>query len=173
VVVSVSNINGDIDPGARVAPSGWLRVPSMRRFTASPASFRNALRAMVVATVIVTVGGAVAVWLLDRSDFPTFGDALWWSLQTVTTVGYGDTVPQNTAGRVVAAIVLLYSVAFLSILVATITSSFVENARRARRGSEPDIITVLERLGDQDARLAAIEQELRRIVPTAIDEESR
>ena len=37
------------------------------------------------------------MWLIDRDDFPTIGSGLWWSIQTITTVGYGDNVPTSTA----------------------------------------------------------------------------
>jgi Ion channel len=55
---------------------------------------------------------------------------LWWALQTVTTVGYGDVTPENAIGRVLGAIIMLESIAFVAIITAAITSSFVEWARR-------------------------------------------
>ena len=47
---------------------------------------------------IVLVGGVI-VWVFDRRDFPDLGGALWYTLQTVTTVGYGDKVPTSGLGR--------------------------------------------------------------------------
>src|SRR6478752_4649019 len=44
------------------------------------------------------------ITLLDRQEFPSLGTGLWWALQTVTTVGYGDVTPATTAGRLVGAI---------------------------------------------------------------------
>ena len=41
--------------------------------------------------------GALVMWLVDDENFPNYGVALWWSAQTVTTVGYGDVVPTNVA----------------------------------------------------------------------------
>ena len=60
------------------------------------------------------------------------GRALWWSVQTVTTVGYGDVTPRFASGRIVAAAVMLWGVAFLAILTAAITSTFVARAARER-----------------------------------------
>ena len=56
-----------------------------------------------VYTVTVVLIGALLMWLVNEDNFPNYGGALWWSAQTVTTVGYGDVVPTNIAGRVVAA----------------------------------------------------------------------
>jgi voltage-gated potassium channel len=46
-------------------------------------------------TVLVTVGAALFVEVFSPKSFDSFGDALWWAAQTVTTVGYGDVVPQR------------------------------------------------------------------------------
>ena len=130
----------------------------MDAFFRGPVSARNAIRVIVVATAVMTVVGAVLVRVLDRADFPTMGDALWWSLQTVTTVGYGDITPKTPVGRAVGAVVVLYSVGFLAILTASITTSFMERARR-QRGDEHgrDLAAVLERLDDIAARLDRLE----------------
>jgi voltage-gated potassium channel Kch len=61
---------------------------------------------------------------------------MWWSLQTVTTVGYGDVTPKHPSGRLVAAVVMLEGIAFLAILTAAITSSFVARAERERAIAE-------------------------------------
>jgi voltage-gated potassium channel len=55
---------------------------------------------------------------------------MWWSIQTVTTVGYGDVTPKHPSGRLVGVIVMLEGIAFLAIVTAVITSSFVARAER-------------------------------------------
>ena len=97
-----------------------------------PASTRNAIVLIVVANLtIVVIGGAIA-WLIDRREFEHLSDAFWYTLQTITTVGYGDVTPRDPSGRLVGAAVMLLGIASLSILTATITSSFIE-ARQADR----------------------------------------
>ena len=128
-------------------------------FQHGPTSVRLALRVIVAAAVMTTFAGALAVWLFDREDYPSFGDAMWWSLQTVTTVGYGDNPPTTGVGRMIGSLVLLYAVGFMAILTAAITSSFVERARRERRPDEPDLGTVLERLDQIAERLDRLEQQ--------------
>jgi voltage-gated potassium channel len=128
----------------------------LKRFLDEPVSIRSAMAVLVWGIALSVVVGGVAVWLFDHEDFPNLGTALWWSLQTVTTVGYGDAVPTTVVGRVVGAVIMLESIAFVSILTAVITSSFVERSRRAHRADH-----VEERLEEIAARLAAIEAALR------------
>lgn len=142
----------------------------MDRFADDPASVRNAVLVMIVITVAIVFVGGVIVWLFDRQDFPDLGSALWYTLQTVTTVGYGDHVPTSELGRVVGASVMIVGVALIAILTASITSVFVEAAqRRQRAGRDPqgsDSVEALnERLGEVLARLAAIEATLREARP--------
>ncbi len=125
-----------------------------------PPSARLAIRLISIATASATVVSGLVVWALDRDDFPTLGDAWWWALQTVTTVGYGDITPTRTIGRIVGGVILVYSVAFLSILSAAITTSFVERARAERRehaGEEPNLEAVMARLDEISGRLRRIE----------------
>ena len=136
-------------------PRPLLRA--LREFRANPGSIRNAISVIVVATTVATLIGATLVMVFDRKNFHSFGDAIWWALQTVTTVGYGDITPTSAVGRVVGSIVLVYSVAFLAVLTATITTNFAENARRERAKGEPSIQTVLDRLDEISSRLDALE----------------
>jgi voltage-gated potassium channel len=84
---------------------------------------------------------------------------LWWAIQTVTTVGYGDVVPTSAAGRLVATLVMLFGIGFLTVITASITSAFMEQARRHIRGSTYD--TVSTQLEPISARLDGIEAALR------------
>jgi voltage-gated potassium channel len=136
------------------------------RFADDPASVKNATYLMIVVTAAVVFVGGLVVWVFDARDFPDLGGALWFTLQTVTTVGYGDKVPTAGVGRVVAAVVMIVAVALIAILTASITSTFVEAAqRRHRTGQEAldrDSAQELhEQLDDVIARLAAIEAALK------------
>ena len=55
---------------------------------------------------------------------------MWWALQTVTTVGYGDVAPADLTGRIVGGVVMLEGTAFIAIVTAVITSTFVARATR-------------------------------------------
>ena len=111
---------------------------SLERFRDNPASTKRAVAAIVNVTVAAVVLGAVAVRLFDSEDYPTFGRALWFTLQTVTTVGYGDATPTTAVGRVVAAVVMLTGIGIITVITAAVTSVFVEAARveETRRRAE-------------------------------------
>jgi voltage-gated potassium channel len=128
----------------------WVRN-SLRG--ASLTAYRAA-RLIAFATLVLTVAGGVAVWLVDRDDFPTLGDGLWWSVQTVTTVGYGDVVANHTAGRLIGAVLMLNGIALLTVVTATVTALLIEQARQRRPNSEPMLLAKLEQI---ESRLEGIE----------------
>jgi voltage-gated potassium channel len=132
-------------------------------------------RAVVTGRVIPFLAGmtislaflaALAATLVDRKDFPTFGDALWWAVVTLGTVGYGDVVPTTPAGRILGGAVIVLGVTFLSFLLAVVTSYFVtaqqerasKRERERRQAAEQESMTRLreisERLDRIEARLA-------------------
>lgn len=137
---------------------------SLVRFAAEPISVRNAMRVIVVAFVSTVAVSGTLMWLLDRHEFPDVGVGLWWALQTVTTVGYGDIAPRETLGRLVGGALMLTSIAFVSIVTAAITSSFVERTRQERHvgdpAAEPTPAAVAATLGQIAERLERIEQAL-------------
>jgi voltage-gated potassium channel len=102
-------------------------------FAGGPASLRKAASIIVMATGFVVIAAGVLMRLLDPDEYPNIWRALWWAMQTVTTVGYGDVTPSNTSGRIIAVAVMLWGVAFVAILVASSTSVFVARASRERR----------------------------------------
>ena len=91
---------------------------------------RRAAGIIAVFTVVVTVAGGVLERLLDHQEYPTIGRGLWFALQTVTTVGYGDVTPSESGGRFIAAVVMLSGIGFLAVITAAVTASLVESSRR-------------------------------------------
>jgi len=110
-----------------------------------PSTARRAGQLIAIATVIVAVVGGLMMRLLDADEFPTIGSGLWFALQTVTTVGYGDHVPADTEGKVIAGLVMVTGIGFLSVVTASISAIFVESARKKRRDDE-GVVERLERI---------------------------
>jgi voltage-gated potassium channel Kch len=103
----------------------------LERFLEEPTSVRNAVGVIVTTTTLVVVGAGLLIWLIDREEFSNMAVGMWWATQTVTTVGYGDVTPANVAGRIVGVVVMLWGTAFIAIVTAVITSTFVTRATRA------------------------------------------
>lgn len=121
-----------------------------------------AIQVVTIAVIIVFVG---AVGMLDvertapGSNIHTFGDALWWALSTVTTVGYGDKFPVTGQGRLIAAAVMLTGIAVLGVVTAAVAGWFVENLRTIESEEAAGVVRT-ERLED---RLSEVLQRLARV----------
>jgi voltage-gated potassium channel len=109
---------------------------------------------MLVIAVLAFAAGVV-MWVVDRDDFPTLGLALWWAVMTVTTVGYGDVVPTDAAGRFVAAGLMIAGYASLSLLTGVIASLLVARRAASLEAAEEQALEKIDR------RLAEVERLLR------------
>ena len=120
---------------------------------------------ILIATTITVFASGLLMWIFDRENFPTIGIALWWAIQTVTTVGYGDVTPTTTVGRAIGSFVLIESIAFLTIVTAVITSSFVEQARRQRQeeSGAPSSSDLAAMLADLTAKVEHLEESIREL----------
>jgi voltage-gated potassium channel len=120
---------------------------------------RGGAMVIATATTIATVGCGVLMTIIDK-DFTTVGEGLWWAVQTVTTVGYGDQVPSGAAGKLVAALVMLFGLAFLAVVTAAITSSFVGRATeewaKQGEGETPDTESSLREVHERLDRIEAL-----------------
>jgi len=123
----------------------------------------HAFRLLAVITLVLGIGTGLLAHLVDKKDFHTYGDGVWWAIVTLATVGYGDIVPTTPWGRVLGVVVIVTGVTFISFLTATVTSLFM--ARELdQRGLEDDdrgqeVQLVLARI---ERRLDAIEASLAR-----------
>jgi len=128
--------------------------------------FKRAWRAIAVATVTIAVAGGLLVRVTDPGTITSIGTGLWWSLQTVTTVGYGDVVPSSGTGRVIGAIVMISGIAFLTVITAAVTAALIEAARR-RQPPATDREQLPDLMREMTARLSAIETRLDELRPPA------
>jgi voltage-gated potassium channel len=120
---------------------------------------RGAAIVIATATIAITLGSAALMTVIDREDYPSLGSGLWWAVQTTTTVGYGDHVPTSAAGRLLAVLVMLFGIGFLTVITAAITSTFV--ARNAQLANElPAGSPTAEQVRALDGRLERIEAAL-------------
>jgi voltage-gated potassium channel len=120
----------------------------------------------------LAVVGAILMRIVDDHDFPTLGLAAWWSLQTITTVGYGDVVPTTDVGRIVGSVELVLGISFITFLTAGVTSTVIQRGEQRGKESESaqrerDLQTIVDALAqtrhaiaDLDKRLDNIESRL-------------
>ena len=94
------------------------------RMLARATTPRGAGVVIASATTAITLGAGILMTVIDGDNFPSIRSGLWWAVQTVTTVGYGDNVPTNVSGQLLAALVMLLGIGFLTVITAAITSTF-------------------------------------------------
>jgi len=115
---------------------------------------------LVALMFVIMFAGALAVRFLSPNSFSSFGNALWWSATTVTTIGYGDVVPATSGGRVIAVFVMFASVASISFTTAVVTATFVGYHQRRLGHADERQEELRQALGRIDERLDRIEQKL-------------
>ena len=140
----------------------------MTRFLRKPPTVRGAASVIVTTTALIVVASGLLMRLLDHKEYPNIFIGMWWAIQTVTTVGYGDVTPKSVAGRIVASFVMLEAIAFVAIVTAAITSTFVARATRLQDTTAADKRKQEEawltgRFDQLDKRLDRLESMLRNL----------
>jgi voltage-gated potassium channel Kch len=130
--------------------------PRVERWYERLSLVRAVYTIILVAVLLVLVAGLLAR-IVEPETFHSIGLAYWWAVTTVTTVGYGDVVPESPGGRVVAAMLMLTGLALIPTLTSVIVSTLIGKTRR----SEQERIEQLEK--EQAVVLARIEERLERI----------
>ncbi len=108
--------------------------------------------------IVAVVSFGLAEHIIDPDTFPNVWLGMWWALQTVTTVGYGDVVPQSTDGKLIASFLMLGGLSLLAVITGVVTSAFVTQAQEQRRAAGRD--PVMQRLDEIAHDLASVKAEL-------------
>jgi voltage-gated potassium channel len=125
--------------------------------------------AIYVGATVVLVGFVAALAVLEAernapdASITTFGEAVWWTITTVSTVGYGDRYPVTVEGRMVAATLMVAGIALLGVVTASIATWFVENLRRAQSEVSEEVEEVSEDVEATRSQLAEVLAELRAV----------
>ena len=120
-------------------------------------TLRKALGLILTVATVLAIAAAVLERLIDPA-FETFPQALWFAVTTVSTVGYGDYVPESGAGRVVASVLMLTGLGLIPLITSAVVSILV--AQRSRETREEEIRhlqQILDRLESVEARLAGLD----------------
>lgn len=134
-------------------------------------SLRGRVAVYVVgSTVLVLFCAALAVLDAERRDpkanITGFGDALWWAITTVTTVGYGDRFPVTGQGRLVAGLLMVGGIALLGVVTASLASWLLDRVREVEEESQlatrRDIQALRAQVIELEEELHAVHEEIGR-----------
>jgi len=131
---------------------------------------------VTISAVTLVVCGALAVLDAERghphSNIQTFGQAVWWAVVTVTTVGYGDYFPVTTAGRFVAVGLMIGGVALIGVVTASFAAWFIDRVRDGDEAEQAatrqdihqtrqDLDRIMQRLDTLTSEVSALRDEVR------------
>jgi len=133
---------------------------------------RGHLARFLLTAAVLVLDGAIIVYLYERhaphSNIHTLGESLWFSVVTVTTVGYGDYTPVTVYGRITAVLIMLVGLLTLAVITAQVASNFVtQGPGRTRRSPQPQAAPAEVTMAELDRRLARIEQLLTAAAPSS------
>lgn len=120
---------------------------------------------VVIGLIVITIGSILIVWVeadAPGAEITSGSDAMWWSLVTVSTVGYGDEFPVTVAGRIIGVFMILVGVALFTTLTSYLASNFTDRGAKKQRDQQLELAqknsqqmeALLERIGALEAKIA-------------------
>ena len=135
----------------------WFAQMVQKRAAKSGLRPRVAAGIIAFFWIVAIVGFGLLIHVTDKTAYDSWGDGMWWATQTVTTVGYGDIVPDTTVGRLVASALMIGGLSFFAVITGIITSGFVARAQAARGGPYATLIAELQaEIGGLKGDIAAL-----------------
>ena len=135
-------------------PDRWLE----RRIERKGLRPRDAAYVIAAFWAVAVVVFGVLERIVDPKTFHSVWLGMWWAVETVTTVGYGDIVPQQTVGKVIGAFLMLGGLSLLAVITAAITTGFVSRAEAQGQRTRQD--PVMHKLDELAEELQAVKAEL-------------
>jgi len=103
----------------------------------------NRLMYTIVFSAIAVSVGAIAIYIVEHNvegtKITNIGDAFWWAIVTITTVGYGDIYPITIEGKIIAGFLMIVGIAILGILISTLGAALVESRLKPKPKPGEDI----------------------------------
>lgn len=119
--------------------------------------FGRTATAVVIAFIFVTYLASLAVLNAERGQpgakIESFPDALWWSIVTMSTVGYGEYYPVTTDGRLIAAGVMVVGISLLGLVGASVASSVISRLSGKQVQSQDEVKAQILALTNEVAAL--------------------
>lgn len=156
----------------------WARLARLLFSGETGRRFAAAIRRLGTLGIALAVTSLFAALVVLRNEpadagFEDFGDALWWSLVSFTTVGYGDLYPTTPEGRFAGAVMMFMGLVALGTVSGVLASTFVQDDEAARDAEAEPVDQVLDQL---HALRAQVEQLTRQVAaqsgsPVAVPDE--
>lgn len=127
----------------------------------------NGLGYLLLVTSVLIIIGALAIHSFEP-EIGSLADALWWSIVTTTTVGYGDISPRTGVGRLTAAALMFIGIGTIGMITASIATYFLTG----RHSSNPNIRHVQSRFDHWDRMSPDEKRELARLVRALASDDS-
>lgn len=113
----------------RTSPLAWhlIRQPALLRILAF--------------TAVVITWSSFGIYMLERGEnerIQNFGDAVWWSIVTTTTVGYGDISPVSLGGRIIAVFLMITGIGMIGTITANLATHWIEYS--SKQVQKPDAV---------------------------------
>jgi voltage-gated potassium channel len=102
----------------------------MLMFFRSFKHYREEIHIFIITFILVVMVGSLGMFSLEHTlnpGFATVPDTMWWSIVTITTVGYGDVVPITIMGKLLASIIMFAGLASIAIMTAVLTKVFIDH----------------------------------------------
>ena len=112
---------------------------------------------VVILTIVVSSGALIAFFEPDLS----FASGVWWSIVTLTTVGYGDISPSTTGGRILAVLIMFFGIGLLGMLSASLATLLIRKRMKEDRGMRASTVANHIIICEWNHRARAIIKELR------------
>ena len=124
---------------------------------------------LLIASAGIMIIGSIVIYFVESghpdSQIDSMIDAIWWTVATVTTVGYGDVVPVTDAGKVVAIVYMFSGIGILAIFISVLGTHFYKkrfekDEKQITHGQK----VILERLNDLERNQAKLQKDLRDLI---------
>jgi voltage-gated potassium channel len=161
-----------------------LRVVLLLRKSFRTVTTERIAGSLFTIVIVVVVIGAFLEWRVEMdapgANITTLGTALWWAIVTTTTVGYGDTYPVTTMGRLIGSVIMVVGIGLIGTVSATVAAWFVshkqqlrEDAKAADVANDPATMTrTVAALAAQIDALRSQQAELQATIERLVDHRS-
>lgn len=134
----------------------------------------NSLFYLLFVAAGVIVVGSFMIYSIESqhpdSQINTMLDAAWWTVSTVTTVGYGDVVPVTDAGKIMAIFFMFFGIGILGIFLSVLGTQFYKNRFVKEEEISHAQKLILQRMDDLEKNQEQFHNDLRNLVEEAVKE---